>query len=103
METISHYKIPKPHDSFFKQAMEIPQVALEFFQSYLPESILTILDLTTLKSEPDSFIDPTLSAGQVDVLFSVKCHSQESYIYILSECQIKPRPLHGFPYGKIYA
>jgi hypothetical protein len=33
----------KPHDRFFKKSMSYPEIAHEFFKSYLPKEILEII------------------------------------------------------------
>ena len=44
----------KSHDRFFKKSMSYPEIASEFFKSYLPKEILEIIDLSTLKQENSS-------------------------------------------------
>ena len=37
----------KGHDVFLKKSMSYPEIACEFFKSYLPEEVLKIIDLNT--------------------------------------------------------
>ena len=80
--------INKPrHDKLFRKSLENPLVAYELLQAHLPQEILKILDISTLKSEKESFIEDDLTDSISDVLFSCKMDSQDGYIYLLLEHQ----------------
>ncbi len=51
--------IHHPHDKFFREAMSHPEVARDFLAPYLPEDILKIVRLDTIKQEKNSYIDET--------------------------------------------
>ncbi|MFI4984006.1 MAG: Rpn family recombination-promoting nuclease/putative transposase, partial [Rickettsiales bacterium] len=78
------------HDLFIKQAMSEPNVAREFFESYLPPHIRQKIDLRTLEAQKDSFIENSLGVSYVDLLFKVKFGQEDGYLYILVEQQSKP-------------
>jgi len=84
------------HDTFVKKAMSIKEVATEFFEANLPQKILKITDLSTLKQEKSDFLDNTLGYGVVDLLFSVKLDKEPGYLSLLLEHQTKPDRLMTF-------
>jgi predicted transposase/invertase (TIGR01784 family) len=84
------------HDAFVKKAMSIKEVATEFFEANLPQKILRITDLSTLKQEKSDFLDNTLGYGVVDLLFSVKLDKEPGYLSLLLEHQTKPDMLMTF-------
>jgi len=53
-------KIQNPHDKFFKETFSNVEVARDFIENYLPESILKIIDLETLELQKDCFITGSL-------------------------------------------
>ncbi len=77
----------KPHDRFFKKSMSYPEIASEFFKSYLPKEILEIIDLSTLKQENSSALSNELGEGVSDILYSVKYGKETGYISLLLEHQ----------------
>lgn len=88
------------HDKLFRKALENPIVAYEFIEAHLPQEILSILDVKTLKLEKESFVKPDLTDSISDVLFSCKLdnagNSEDGYIYLLLEHQSTPDPLMAF-------
>ena len=86
-----------PHDSFFKRLFGDLAVATDFMQRYLPPEILSRLDLTTLKLEHESFVDPELRQHFSDLLFSVKTTAQNAvFICLLLEHKSAPEPWVAF-------
>lgn len=77
----------KPHDSFFKKALENPLVAQDFFAAHLPEKIKRLLDLNTLTIQKESFIEESLQKSFSDVLFTTKYQDKPAYLYLLAEHQ----------------
>ena len=77
----------KSHDRFFKKSMSYPEIAHEFFKSYLPKEVLEIIDLSTLKQESSSFLSNELGEGVSDIMYSVKYGEESGYISILLEHQ----------------
>lgn len=78
------------HDRFFKSVFTNPIVARDFFEKNLPEYLLKIINLDTLKLEPNSFIDPALRETSSDVLFSVETDKNIAYLHLLLEQQTNP-------------
>ena len=73
------------HDQLFKKAMENPMVAKDFLNTHLPDHIKSIIDLSTIKIEKETFIEKSLQNSACDVLFSVKFNNNKGYIYTLIE------------------
>ncbi|WP_423062470.1 Rpn family recombination-promoting nuclease/putative transposase [Candidiatus Paracoxiella cheracis] len=83
-------KIHNPHDHYFRKVMSDKRVAMEFFEHYLPKSVLEIVDLKSLKLQKSSFIDESLQASMADMLYTVNFRERSGYLYILVEHQRKP-------------
>uniref|UniRef100_UPI00241164B2 Rpn family recombination-promoting nuclease/putative transposase n=1 Tax=Escherichia coli TaxID=562 RepID=UPI00241164B2 len=49
-----------PHDAVFKSFLRHPDTARDFIDIHLPAPLRKLCDLTTLKLEPNSFIDDDL-------------------------------------------
>jgi hypothetical protein len=81
------------HDSFIKRAFENPLIAQEFFAEYLPDEYKSLIDLSTLKPEKETFVEESLKNRLSDLVFSVKMNDQSedkpknSFIYALLEHQ----------------
>ena len=89
--------VNKPkHDQLFRKSLENPIVAYELLQAHLPQEVLAIIDTSTLKLEKESFVEPDLSTSIADVLFSVKFHDNDGYIYLLLEHQSTPEHFMAF-------
>lgn len=88
--------IHNPHDKYFRSAMSDVRVAKEFFEQYLPASILRLVDLDSLQLEKSSFIDQYLKETIGDVLYSVSIKGQKGYLYALVEHQSVPQRWMAF-------
>lgn len=74
------------HDKTFKNVMSDIRVARDFFEEYLPESVLAIANLNTLKLSQNSFVDDDLKAFSSDILYEVELkNGNMAYIYLLCE------------------
>lgn len=78
-------KIQNPHDKFFKEVFSNTEVAKDFINNYLPQSITNIIDVDTLELQKDSFINEELQEAFSDMLFRVNINKREGYIYFLFE------------------
>ena len=78
-------KIQNPHDKFFKETFSKIEVARDFMNNYLPQSIIRIVDLNTLEPQKDSFINEELQEVFSDMLFRVNINKREGYVYFLFE------------------
>ncbi len=78
-------KIQNPHDKFFKETFGKVEVAKDFLNNYLPDSIMRIVEMDTLEPQKDSFINKELQEVFSDMLFRVNINKREGYIYFLFE------------------
>lgn len=78
-------KIQNPHDKFFKETLGKVEVAKDFLNNYLPDSIMKIVEMDTLEPQKDSFINKELQEVFSDMLFRVNINNREGYIYFLFE------------------
>ncbi|MBG6244676.1 ISNCY family transposase [Candidatus Symbiopectobacterium sp. 'North America'] len=83
-------KVTCPHDATFKQFLTYPESARDFIQLHLPEKLLALCDLTTLKLESGSFVEDDLRAYYSDVLYSLQTRAGAGYVHVLIEHQSKP-------------
>lgn len=77
--------INQAHDKLFKETFGTVKIAKDFINGYLPDSILDIVDIDTLKPEKDSFINKELEEVFSDLLFSVTINDRQGYLYFLFE------------------
>lgn len=73
------------HDRFFKESFSRPDVVIDFVRVFLPNDIHERLDFSTLKREPDSFIDDHLAEHLVDLLYTVDYDGTSIRIALLFE------------------
>ncbi|MCL0067935.1 Rpn family recombination-promoting nuclease/putative transposase [Peptococcaceae bacterium] len=90
IDEIRELIIKNPHDSFFKYSLQDLDIARNFIASYLPDEIVELLNLSTIKSSKDSFVDSKLKSYFIDMLFSVSLNNQEIYLYFLFEHKSSP-------------
>jgi len=84
-------QIANPHDLFFKEMLSRREVASHFLAHYLPPEIAKLLDLTTLGSSKETFVDSALRAHYSDMLYTVKMRTgAEAYVYMLFEHKSYP-------------
>ena len=60
------------HDKFVKATFSDTDRAIAFFEKFLPENIVSTLDLNTLQYLPESYLTDDLKAGFSDMVFEVK-------------------------------
>jgi predicted transposase/invertase (TIGR01784 family) len=89
--------IVNPHDKFFKEVFTRRETAEEFLRNYLPDDVVTLLDLRSLEYVKDSFIDKHLEEFYSDLLFTVFLKDgSRGYVYILLEHKSYQEPLTAF-------
>ncbi|PKM75317.1 MAG: hypothetical protein CVU92_01985 [Firmicutes bacterium HGW-Firmicutes-17] len=64
-------KMQNPHDRFFKEGFSNVEVARDFIENYLPESILKIIDLETRELQNDSFSNQEIQEVFSDMLLTL--------------------------------
>jgi predicted transposase/invertase (TIGR01784 family) len=83
-------EIHNPHDKYFRTSMSDLRVAKEFFQQHLPENVLSLINLDSLKLKNDTYVDEYLKELITDRLYTVDIKNQSVYLYVLAEHQRKP-------------
>lgn len=79
---------PTPHDAAFRSFLANPDVARDFLELHLPAEYRQLCDLSTLKLEPATFVEPDLHQYASDILWSVKTTGgEDGYVYTLIEHQ----------------
>lgn len=77
---------PTPHDAAFRSFLANPDVARDFLELYLPAEYRQLCDLSPLKLEPATFVEPDLHQYASDILWSVKTtRGEDGYVYTLIE------------------
>lgn len=66
---------PTPHDAAFRSFLANPDVARDFLELHLPAEYRQLCDLSTLKLEPATFVEPDLHQYASDILWSVNAYS----------------------------
>ncbi|HID51343.1 MAG TPA: Rpn family recombination-promoting nuclease/putative transposase, partial [Anaerolineae bacterium] len=85
--------LTNPHDRFFKETFSRIEVARDLLANYLPPDVVNILDLDTLDTQPDSFVDVDLQEQFADLLYKVTLKDgRPAYIYVLLEHKSYPDP-----------
>ena len=93
---MTNFTTSTPHDALFKSFLMHPDTARDFIDIHLPAPLRKLCDLTTLKLEPNSFIDEDLRQYYSDLLWSVKTQEGVGYLYVVIEHQSKPEELMAF-------
>ena len=89
-------KINNSHDLYFKEAMSDLRVAKDFLQQHLPDKVLAVTDLSTLRIEKDSYLSKHAKQLMSDMLYRVTMNSNDGYIYVLVEHQSTPDRMMPF-------
>ncbi|HCO1101311.1 TPA: Rpn family recombination-promoting nuclease/putative transposase, partial [Escherichia coli] len=59
---------PTQHDAAFRSFLANPDVARDFLELHLPAEYRQLCDLSTLKLEPATFVEPDLHQYASDIL-----------------------------------
>ena len=89
------------HDNFAKKALSNKTVAKEFFETNLPQEILSQIDLSTLRQEKESYLDNTLGYGIVDLIYSINFGGERGYLVLLLEHQSTQDYTNAFKNSKV--
>ncbi len=65
-------KITSIHDTFIRAIMADKNIAIEYFQSYLPPFMAAQLDFSTLTQLPDVYVSSELQKTMSDIVYSCK-------------------------------
>ena len=70
-----------PHDRFAKTVMSKLENAKDFFHGVLPEGLKRLIDLDTLRRDPDRYVGEELSEFLSDIVFT--CRYRESQVKLV--------------------
>ena len=70
---------------FFKATFSNIEVAKDFLTYFVPQPIIELIDLTSLKLEKDSFVSHKLDENFTDLLFKTKIKDHPAYLHFLFE------------------
>lgn len=82
--------VNNPHDKFFKQVLGDRKTAKDFLTNYLPQDLLSTIELDSLEIQKDTYIDEELREQLSDILYTVKIKGKKGYIYFLFEHKSYP-------------
>ncbi|MCW7442870.1 Rpn family recombination-promoting nuclease/putative transposase [Escherichia coli] len=82
---------PTPHDAAFWSFLANPDVARDFLELHLPAEYRQLCDLSTLKLEPATFVEPDLHQYASDILWSVKTTGVKTAMFIRSSSTRAPK------------
>ena len=89
-------KSATPHDAVFKTFLTHAHTARDFLALHLPDWLLHICDLSTLRLTSGSFIEEDLRAYYSDILYSLQTIGKKGYVYVIIEHQSSPDRLMTF-------
>lgn len=84
-----------PHDSFFREVWTNPETVRSFIENYLPQGIVSAVNLDTLEICKDSYVTDELSDFFSDILYKVTIGDDSGLLYFLFEHKsFKDRNIH---------
>jgi len=89
-------KCVTPHDAVFKTFLTHAHTARDFLALHLPDWLLRICDLSTLRLTSGSFVEEDLRAYYSDILYSLQTTGKKGYVYVIIEHQSSPDRLMAF-------
>lgn len=103
MNKMTNNKKPK-HDALFRKIMENKIIAQKFLEYYLPADFKTLIDLSKLKVEQESYVDATLKRNVSDIVYSVQTKDDDTAICLCTNRRtIYFRSLYSAKTLEIYA
>ena len=79
-----------PHNALVHRVFGNPDNAASELRLVLPAEASALIDWTTLKLCPGSFVDPQLVERHTDLLFTVRYAGRDAQLYVLFEHQSTP-------------
>ena len=77
--------MPSYHDALFKQVFAQPSLAADELRHVLPPELSELIDWSSLRVQPGSFVDDELSSQHADLLYSVSLRQRAAFVYFLCE------------------
>jgi len=81
---------PNPNDRFFRKIGSAPEVAAGMTESFLPEDIRPLVDISTLEVVKGSFVADDLREYRSDLLCKIRMPGRDGFIYHLFEHKSLP-------------
>ncbi len=78
-------EVNNPHDKLFRRIWADPEAAGQFFEKHLHQGILELINLDSLTTCKETFVDSILKDFYSDVLYSALFGDNQGYLYILLE------------------
>lgn len=91
-ESMPEEPIHHPNDKLLKATFSKTDNARAFFEKHLPSQLCETVDWNSLSLEPSTFVDPKFAAFESDLLFSLKIHESDAFLYLLFEHQSSEDP-----------
>ena len=82
--------VPTPHNALVHRVFGNPDNSASELRLVLPAEASALIDWTTLKLCPGSFVDPQLVERHTDLLFTVRYAGRDAQLYVLFEHQSTP-------------
>lgn len=80
-----------PHDAFFKNCIELPDIYKPLLEETLPSTIKHVVKFDSIKPELNSFITRRMRQKPCDMLFSASTtDNKKAFIFVLCEHQSTP-------------
>ena len=83
------------HDSGYKFLFSHADLMRELLEVFAPPGLTELLDYSTLRPQPGSFITPAMKKREDDIVWSIELQGQRIYLYLLLEFQSSID--HGMP------
>lgn len=77
----------QPHDTGYKFLFSHADLVRELLEVFAPPGLSELLDYSSLRPEPGSFITPAMKKREDDVVWSIELKGQRIYLYLLLEFQ----------------
>lgn len=76
------------HDSLVKIIMNDPVAAQEFLEYYLPDDFKSLVDLSKITVEQESYIEESLNKKYSNITYKISTNNkEEAFVYVLVEAQ----------------
>jgi len=75
------------HDTGYKFLFSHAELVRELLEVFAPPGLSELLDYSTLRPQPGSFITPAMKKREDDIVWSIELHGQRIYLYLLLEFQ----------------
>ncbi len=80
------------HDRAFRYSMMFNEIRHDFLQTYLPEVIKAAIDLNSITSYKETFVNSKMASSICDTAFKIDYKYEKGYMVVLVEHQSSPNP-----------